>query len=505
MTPADGERLIRQTELRAWALAVGANVLVLSTFFVGVVTWQPVHFAGQPLAPLMRFVSIATAIVIPIAALTAWITIGRSLRHGSRWMTEDRSPAQSELDVLVRVPRVAAVAGGFFWVAAPLWGAPAILLVTDYTFTPLIFTKVVVSWALLAVGGISLSYLVVERTLRPFRAMALSRNLSLLPPRTMGMVPRLFLAWAAAAAMPLTTIALLMFGTNAVQRNRSVPMIWFTCLVGLAVGITVTGFAARTITEPIIRVRDGLRRVGRGDLDAEIPVDEAGELSELQAGFNQMVSGLRERERMRDLFGRHVGQEVMTRALAGDGDLGGEQHHVTVMFVDVIGSTSIAESRDPDEVVQILNTFFDAVVRAVDDAGGMVNKFEGDAALCVFGAPTPADDHAARALRAAQELRVKLAALEDHHGVVAAIGVATGTVVAGNIGALDRYEFTVIGDAVNVAARLTEEAKRRPSRLLVSASAIDHASADGQWSQIGPMQLRGRSTPTDVYEPAASR
>src|SRR5207237_6672377 len=125
---------------------------------------------------------------------------------------------------------------------------------------------------------------------------------------------------------------------------------------------------------------------------------------------------------------------------------------------------------------ELLNRFFTGVVRVVADEGGWVNKFEGDAALCVFGAPADQPDHAARALRAARRLAAELERL----GVDAGIGVSSGRVVAGNIGAEDRYEYTVIGDPVNEAARLSEAAKTRPSRLAASEESVSRAGAEGR-------------------------
>jgi adenylate cyclase len=164
-----------------------------------------------------------------------------------------------------------------------------------------------------------------------------------------------------------------------------------------------------------------------------------------------------------NLFGRQVGTDG---PVENDPELGGEAREITALFVDLENFTSYTESHTPEEVVTELNTFFAIVIRVVMDEGGWVNKFEGDAALCIFGAPAHQPDHAARALRAAARLPAEVAKLPDAPGV--GIGVATGSVVAGNIGTAERYEYTVIGDAVNVAARLTELAKREHHPVLVS-------------------------------------
>jgi class 3 adenylate cyclase len=180
-----------------------------------------------------------------------------------------------------------------------------------------------------------------------------------------------------------------------------------------------------------------------------------------------------------------VGEEVARAALARGLELGGELRDASVLFVDVIGSTPFASTRDPREVVETLNRFFGIVVEVVTLHGGWVNKFEGDAALCAFGAPAEHPDSATATLAAARELRSRLSLELD--ALDAAIGVSAGPVVAGNIGAANRYEYTVIGDAVNEAARLTELAKgessrvlaRRPSSLVPAPTRL----RDGTWAR----------------------
>ena len=222
-----------------------------------------------------------------------------------------------------------------------------------------------------------------------------------------------------------------------------------------------------------------------------------------------MVHGLRERQQLQDLFGRHVGQEVAAQALDRGSELGGESRRASAFFVDLIGSTAMAEVLPPGEVVATLNAFFEAVVEEVSAEGGWVNKFQGDGALCVFGVPAHQPDHEARALRAARSLRDRLVELSiDHPGLHAGIGVSSGTVVAGNVGSRERFEYTVIGRAVNEAARLTDLAKSRPGRALAAASAVQAAGTEGaNWAARGTVGLRGQSGPTHVYEiatPAAS-
>jgi adenylate cyclase len=261
-------------------------------------------------------------------------------------------------------------------------------------------------------------------------------------------------------------------------------------MIAISSGLLATHLVARSVADPVASVRSALARVELGD--AEVPVDDGSEIGLLQAGFNRMAGGLRERERMREIFGRHVGRDVARAALDGEVELGGEEREVAALFVDLVGSTVLASERKPGAVVEILNAFFAIVVAAVEEHGGWVNKFEGDAALCVFGAPGDREDPAGDALCAARNLRDRLA--RDLPLLDVGIGVSAGRAVAGNIGADERYEYTVIGDPVNEAARLCDLAKHRPERLLASEAALKRVSGPEatRWSLGEDIALRGR-------------
>jgi len=233
-----------------------------------------------------------------------------------------------------------------------------------------------------------------------------------------------------------------------------------------------------------------------------VTVDDASEVGLLQAGFNRMTAGLAERERLRDLFGRHVGVDVARAALESAPALGGEEKEVAALFVDVIGSTGLAAERPPAEVVSALNRFFSVVVSVTEVHNGFVNKFEGDGALCVFGAPTPTEDPAGQALATARDMHARLQA--EVPELEAAIGVSAGRAVAGNVGAEQRFEYTVIGDPVNEASRLCELAKNRGELLLASEAAISRAGPDeaGRWELGDTVALRGRPGETRIAVPA---
>lgn len=356
-------------------------------------------------------------------------------------------------------------------------------------------------------GGITTcatSYLLAERILRRTAARVLadgSPRRRALP----GVVVRSLLFWALGTAVPV--VGLLLAGTSAlafadVSAARLAVIVLSIGGTALVTGLVVTVGAARAVADPVSAVHRAMGRVERGDLDTAVPVYDGTELGQLQAGFNTMVAGLRERERLRDLFGRHVGRDVaQAAAAAGEIRLGGEVRRVAVLFVDLVGSTALAAHRPPEEVVGLLNRFFAVVVDVVEQNHGWINKFEGDAALAVFGAPVGIADPAGSALAAARLLGGRLAAELPDADV--GIGVSAGDAVAGNVGDLQRFEYTVIGDPVNEAARITELAKEVPGRVLASSSAVDLAAGSEarRWEEGGTTVLRGRAEPTRLARP----
>jgi adenylate cyclase len=407
----------------------------------------------------------------------------------------ERPPTEAEREVVLRNPADQARISATFWfLAALVFG---LLNVTGSAGLPFVVA------GSLILGGLTtaaLTYLMVERVLRPVTALALQGAVPARP-RAFGVRGRLTMAWALGTGVPLLgLVAVAILGVfqdhpNAAAISRAAM---FLGLLALGVGVLLTLVAARSVADPLTAVRSALGRVEEGDFDVEVAVDDGSEIGFLQAGFNRMVAGLRQRERLQDLFGRHVGRDVAEAAIDADVDveLGGEVREVGVLFVDLVGSTSLAARRPPVEVVALLNRFFAEVVRVAEEHGGWVNKFEGDAALCVFGAPTPREDPAGDALAAARTLRRCLD--QELPEIDAGIGVSAGPAVAGNIGAEQRFEYTVIGDPVNEAARLCELSKQRPERLLASEAAVRRAREEEaeQWSLGESELLRGRDAPT---------
>lgn len=465
-----------------------------------------------PLPPRWRTETVVDAsLAIALLIVTAVVQhqlIRHRFRQATAWMAEDRAPTTAEQRATLALPwrstefSILSWAGGAVTFAGWAW-----ILHSSALFT----LQVLVTIALGGLVSLALAYFLIERAAAPLIPRTLRCEA---PPHQggLGLRPRLILAWALGSAIPLLGLALLPLDAEAsATTGAPTPSISgaviAVSLAGVVVGLIITFVVARSVADPLDHVREGLRRVERGDLDVVVNVEDGGEIGMLQSGFNRMVTGLRERAQLQDLFGRHVGVEVAQRALLAGSGLGGEQHSVSVLFVDLVGSTALAEVLPPGEVVATLNTFFDTVVRVISEEGGWVNKFEGDGALCVFGAPGFQPDHATRALRAARKLDGAVRELASgHHGLSAGIGVSSGVVVAGNVGTEQRYEYTVIGRAVNEASRLTEIAKGRPGRVLATSNAVAQAGPEtARWASLGTVAIRGSSQPLAIFEPVPAR
>jgi adenylate cyclase len=479
----------------------GANLLgaVLAFVYLAWVSPFPPSITPERRAHITRVnVVVFTAFMTLMGAVVS-LLMDRWLRRESQWATDGRPPSPDEVERMLRLPHRLLVLPGIVWVLA---SATFALLQLRFDVGWVIVARVGTSIALGGVITSTLTYLLAERALRPVSALVLSYGV-LDRPRAPGILPRVVVSWLLSSALPLFSVGLTQAFRTPDERRHLAGPVWFLVVVGLVVGATAMVVAAKSVSEPISDVRAALGEVQRGRLEVSVPVKDASEVGLLQTGFNAMVAGLRERRRLQDIFGRHVGEEVARQALDRGVELGGETRDVSVLFADVIGSTSLAQALPAEELVRALNAFFGAVVASVREEGGWVNKFDGDGALCVFGAPGDLPGHRAAALRAARRLRDRLAALRAETGIEAGIGVSSGPATAGNVGAEERFEYTVIGDPVNEAARLTEAAKAHPARVLASEPSVRGAGDEAAaWARAGAETLRGRAAPTTYYAPS---
>jgi adenylate cyclase len=470
-------------------IGIGVAILVVLVAFP-----QPSVFV-----PEVRWITFGVAPAYIAGALVVgvfWAT--RRVIRNVRWAIEETPPTRDDQRNTFFAP----------WrltrVLLALWSGGTILLtllygLEDTSFIPKFLLGISFSGIVVSAS----CYLFTEFALRPVAAQALEAGP---PPQRFapGIMGRTMLVWALGSGVPV--LGILLAAIITLTLRNVTPTQFTVAVIILALFALIFGFILMWILSwltatPVRVVRAALNEVEHGNLDTDLVVFDGTELGQLQRGFNSMVKGLRERERVRDLFGRHVGREVAAAAERERPKLGGEERHAAVIFVDIIGSTQLVTGRPAAEVVKLLNRFFAVIVDEIDRYQGLVNKFEGDACLAVFGAPNRLDCPEGAALAAARAIARRL--IDEVPECQAGIGVAAGQVVAGNVGAHQRFEYTVIGEPVNEAARLCELAKTVPGRLLASSSTIDGATeAEGaHWEFGDTVTLRGHEEPIRLALP----
>lgn len=283
-------------------------------------------------------------------------------------------------------------------------------------------------------------------------------------------------------------------------------------LIMTALGILLSLGLSMYFSVPIRQLRESAKALGMGRFDYRVKTSRNDELGDLAYAFNRMAEDLELNEKIKDSFGRYVTPEIVNMILANPNDdwMKGSAVEATVLFADIRGFTTISENKDPGAVLHLLNDYLTRVTDAVIKHGGHVNKFVGDEAMAVFGAPLSQPRHADAAVKAALEIQKSIAALneekgENHHKLEVGIGINSGEVVAGNLGSSRRMEYTVIGDHVNVAARLTSLAKG--GEILVTKRTYD-AIQDKDGLSVegrGMAPVKGRKQEITIYCVVCSR
>lgn len=413
----------------------------------------------------------------------------------------DRDPASTEMarTRALKMPFYRSVINVANWLLGSI-----VFIIASWPVASKSAPVVAVATGLGATATAIIGYLQSERVLRPVAVAALRGGV---PEnfRAPGVILRQVLTWVLSTGVPVLAIILAVVASKVeiltAPADRLTTPILLLAIVALVIGLFGTVLVAMSIADPLRQLRWALGEVQRGNYNAHMQIYDASELGLLQAGFNDMVRDLAERQRLRDLFGRYVGEDVARRALERGTELGGQERDVAVLFVDLVGSTQLAATIPAGDVVSLLNEFFRVVVDTVNRHGGFVNKFQGDAALAIFGAPIEHPDASGAALAASRELHDELIRVlgETDFG----IGVSAGRAIAGHIGAQARFEYTVIGDPVNEAARLTELAKLEQGHVLASAIAVSGAlDAEALCWDVGEIvELRGRTAPTQLARP----
>ena len=263
------------------------------------------------------------------------------------------------------------------------------------------------------------------------------------------------------------------------------------------------------LSRPVARLDLGMRQVAKGDYQVRLPVTSDDEMGHAAGRFNEMVEGLSEREYLRDTFGKYVSKSVATAILDNRdraGRIADTTAEATLMFTDIEGFTGLSERLAPAEVAAILNAYLGAVVPVIQRHGGVVNSFIGDGLFASFNLPLPCDNHAAAAIAAAIEIQRVLdeGPFAGHAALRTRIGINTGTVIGVTIGTDNRLNYTLLGDAVNVASRVEQLNKQFRTRILATESTVRAAGA-ADCERLGTTDVRGHEDDVVVYRvgPAA--
>jgi adenylate cyclase len=471
---------------------IGAGAVLVLAYFV-----LPLPSVGH--AAHVRLVNGIAAAVYVLVSIPIGVIGGVRMFGLQDWLTRERRPTPREISAVLYGPL------RLFALQVSLWlGAAIAFAAIDLTYSTTLAVRVLIMVALTGLVTASCAYLLAERILRPAAARALSDGTDrrfAVP----GVATRAVLAWTLGTGLPVGTIAAIgimaLAGGPEITLHRLAVVMVVLGGTALAVGLLAVTLAARTTADPIDSVRRALGDVQRGELDTRVPVYDGTQIGQLQLGFNRMVEGLAERERIRDAFGTYVDPEVAEHILDEGTDLAGEQLEVTIMFVDIRDFTGFAEETPADQVVSALNELFEQIVPIIHEHGGHIDKFVGDGLLAVFGAPQRQEDHADKALAAALEI-----AGEAHsdHGLKLGIGLNSGTVVAGNVGGAGRLEFSVIGDPVNVAARVEAATKDTGDGILIAERTKEllHEPSCELCERTG-VELKGKREPVRVFAPEA--
>jgi adenylate cyclase len=503
-----------QIRRRIWMISALLNLAGAVIIYLYFAIVDPLPEGSAPLAVIPAVDLAAFLALLALTLLAGNIWRWRSDRRIAVWygfLTAGGPAEEVPLSVrreVLTVPFRAAVRTIVMWLLAGVFFAVDTNAVRTFL-------------GIAGVGGLlttTLTFLVVEALWRPvipvffpggnmrqaggFRLPVFGRLLgvillsSLLPP-----VILVNLTWQRAQSL------LAAANPQAVLQNLLILELFILAAGALfAAGLAV--FLTRSITGPLRTLQDAMARVERNDFRAKVPVTANDELGYLEERFNRMVAGLRQGERLRRLFGLYVSPQVAQAAVERGAGLAGELVTSTILFSDLRGFTGLSERLPPDRLIKLINRYMNVMVPAITGHGGIVTRFGGDSILAVFGSPlNPSGRHAAQAVEAALDMRRALEVFNREQAAAAGpqldmgIGIATGEVVSGNVGGEERIEYTLLGDATNLAARLQDKTKELGGEILMSEATYQAASEtiSVEARAFPGVAVRGKSEKVTVY------
>ncbi len=440
-----------------------------------------------------------TAIAIAINLIRTY----PQLRPISAWIKGERSQESAERAWTAAVGLPLELIKRDLWVPILIVVIPTAVAAVLFADLPTLSFIPIASAALVAVGyGGVLHYLLIETGMRPV-LLDISEELPSGPKNTD--VPAISLRFKLLATLPLINIITAFVVRALATENASGPGPEFDFMIAVAIATAIslelTVMLSKSITNPIADLQHATREVSEGRYDVSVPVTTGDEIGELAASFNEMAAGLAERERIREAFGTYLDEEVAEYILSEDFPDQGEEVEVTVLICDVVNFTEFARSSEARDVVACLNELFETAVPIIARHGGHVDKFVGDGLLAVFGAPQRLPDHSDRALRAALEITARVNE-DDRAPFRIGVGLNTGRVVAGAIGGGGRLNFSVIGDPVNVAARVESATRDTGDHVLVTEATAAALTDRFELTDRGEVELKGIDEPVRLLAPA---
>lgn len=445
------------------------------------------------------------------AAVMIWLWLILSLRPAYQRLAGGENIAPEQLDPirrrLVHLPWYGAAISGAAW----FLGAVVFLISLALSGRPMsaqLFWHLPISFGVSGFIATTQSFFLIElanhwglfpiffRDARPDRLQGI-HPISL---RMRGLM------WAISASIcPIGSLLLLLFAPPSPGTNPQLFGV-FVAVIGIAFALFSAALIGRSVAQPVGELRAAAQAVTHGQLDVQVPLRRADEFGALIGEFNRMVTELREKERLRQTFGAHVGRRAAEEILTRDPGLGGTEQVITVMFVDIRSFTARSAHLSPTKAVGLLNEFLRVMVQAVEgEHAGMINKFLGDGFMALFGIGNNSLDHADDAVaagRSIQETLERLNAERNSRGedaIQIGIGINTGPAIVGSIGSPERMEFTVIGNTVNVASRIEALNKTLGTSLLVSKETRAALRREMELRELPPQSVKGIDQPVAVF------
>ncbi|HEV3409766.1 MAG TPA: adenylate/guanylate cyclase domain-containing protein [Chthoniobacterales bacterium] len=447
-------------------------------------------------------------------AVGTWVWWVFSLRPAFRDLYRGERVPEAELERarrrLVHLPWVGATISAVAWLSA----GPAFLFslwLAGRPLDPQLYWHLPISFVVSGFIAMTQSFFLIELAshwglfpvfFRDARADRL-KGIHPISLRTRGLM------WAVSIGIcPIGSLLLLSFAPLSPTTNPQ----WFGVFVGtvgIAFGLSSAVLIGRSVAHPIEELRAAARAVTEGDLSVQVPLHRVDEFGSLIGQFNRMVTELRDKERLRRMFGAHVGRKAAEEILARDPGVGGIEQEITVMFVDIRSFTARAAHLDPQQTVAVLNEFLAAMVEVVEGHyGGMINQFTGDGFMALFGVSADSRNHADTAVAAARAMLQRLEKLNAEFekrgqpSLAIGIGINTGPAIVGSVGSPERMEFTSIGTTVNVASRIESLNKPLGTSLLISRTTRDALQKADVFRALPPQPVKGVDQPVEVFTPA---